>query len=176
MHRNEENCIKECSQLWELDDTKVCLHYAKLLLRDSAKWKLEEFMKEWQRTTPAGIEPSIEMLRGEALVEKLGPESWLQLYSISSLPTKPADRFSALFKERAKWEWDDLEPYLRYQDLSYWRPCINLFCIMVSSVNSCTTMADPLPPFSCKLNLLWFLYISVNFDKFGSGKWLCGLF
>jgi sister chromatid cohesion protein DCC1 len=110
---NEENGIKECSQLWELDDTKVCLHYAKLLLRDSAKWKLEEFMKEWRRTTPAGMEPSIEMLRGEALVEKLGPESWLQLYSISSLPTKPADRFSALFKERAKWEWDDLEPYLR---------------------------------------------------------------
>lgn len=98
---------------WALEESKVCLHYAKQLLRAASKWKLEDFVEAWKNNIPTGIQPGLEMLKGEVLVEKIGGDSWVRLYSVSSLPSKPAERFSALFKEKTKWEWDDLEPYLR---------------------------------------------------------------
>lgn len=102
---------------WELEESKVCLHYAKQLLRAASKWRLEDFVDAWKSNIPTGIQPALEMLKGEVLVEKMGGDSWLRLYSVSSLPSKPAERFSALFKEKPKWEWDDLEPYLRWEIL-----------------------------------------------------------
>lgn len=98
---------------WDLDENKICLHYAKQLLRASSKWRLDDFVEAWKNNIPTGIQPSLEMLKGEVLVEKIGGDSWIRLYSASSLPSKPAERFSALFKEKLKWEWNDLEPFLR---------------------------------------------------------------
>lgn len=98
---------------WELEESKVCLHYAKQLLRAASKWRLEDFMDAWKNNIPTGLQPELEMLKGEVLIERIGGDSWLRLYSVSILPSKPAERFSALFKEKPKWEWDDLEPYLR---------------------------------------------------------------
>lgn len=98
---------------WELEESKICLHYAKQLLRAASKWRLEDFEEAWNNNVPTGIQPALDMLKGEALVEKIGGDSWLRLYSVSALSSKPAERFSALFKEKSKWEWDDLEPYLR---------------------------------------------------------------
>lgn len=98
---------------WDLDENKICLHYAKQLLRASSKWRLDDFVDAWKNNIPTGIQPSLEMLKGEVLIEKIGGDSWLRLYSASSLPSKPAERFSALFKEKLKWEWNDLEPFLR---------------------------------------------------------------
>lgn len=99
---------------WDLDENKICIHYAKQLLRASSKWRLGDFEEAWKNNIPTGIQPSLEMLKGEVLIEKIAGDSWLRLYSASSLPSKPAERFSALFKEKLKWEWNDLEPFLRY--------------------------------------------------------------
>lgn len=99
---------------WVLDQTKVCLHYASRLLTSNAKWKLQDFMESWRKAVPAAMNPHMQMLAGEALVDSVGPESWVHQFSITSLPRKPEARFAALFKRRPKWEWDDLEPYLRY--------------------------------------------------------------
>lgn len=74
---------------------------------------MESFMEEWLRMIPEEIQPSFDLLEGEVLTEKLGVETWVRALSVSSLPTTPAERFSILFKERAKWEWKDLEPYIR---------------------------------------------------------------
>lgn len=109
----EINTHDQGTKFWGFDERKVCLHYAKQLLQAATKWRLGDFLEAWKNNTPAGVIPSLEMLKGEVLVENLGPDSWIKLYSMSSLPTKPAERFSALFKERTKWEWDDLDPYLR---------------------------------------------------------------
>lgn len=109
----ETNVQEPDTRKWELEESKVCVHYAKQLLRSVPKWRLEDFLNAWKRNIPTGLQPELEMLKGEVLIERIGADSWLRLFSVSSLPTKPAERFSALFKENPKWEWDDLEPYLR---------------------------------------------------------------
>ncbi|XP_024542638.1 sister chromatid cohesion protein DCC1-like [Selaginella moellendorffii] len=101
------------SSSWKLDEKRICLHYARELLSSTGRWKTNEFLEAWQRALPPGMKGELEMLRGEALVTRLGSDSWLHRFSSSSLPTQPDARFAALFKERSKWEWNDLEPYLR---------------------------------------------------------------
>ncbi|BBM99421.1 sister chromatid cohesion protein DCC1 [Marchantia polymorpha subsp. ruderalis] len=111
--QGQESCGSGAADLWALDDEKICIHYAKLLLRDKTKWKLEDFLEEWAMITPSWMSVDLNMLRGEALVEKVGLESWLHQFSCSLLPCRPDARFTALFSRRSKWEWEDLEPYLK---------------------------------------------------------------
>ena len=70
-------------------------------------------MDEWKRKIPEGMQASFDMLEGEVLTERFGVETWVHAFSVSSLPLSPAERFSILFKERQKWEWKDLQPYIR---------------------------------------------------------------
>ncbi|KAH9308279.1 hypothetical protein KI387_036190, partial [Taxus chinensis] len=100
------------SKVWALNERLVCLHYAKQLL-NAGRWKLDDFMEAWMQNLPSGMRAQMEMLRGEALVERFGAEMWVRPFSVSSLPANPADRFAALFRERPRWEWQDLEPYIR---------------------------------------------------------------
>ncbi|KAL2930208.1 Sister chromatid cohesion protein DCC1 [Bienertia sinuspersici] len=98
--------------LWKLNEKRVCVHFAKEILRNG-KLKMEKFMEEWNSKIPHGMQTSFDMLEGEILTERIGVEIWIRAFSVSSLPTTPAERFSILFKERPKWEWKDLEPYIR---------------------------------------------------------------
>ncbi|XWS74708.1 hypothetical protein CRYUN_Cryun01aG0020900 [Craigia yunnanensis] len=98
--------------LWRMDARKVCVHFARGILRQG-KRKMGSFMEEWIRMIPEEMQASFDMLEGEVLTEKLGVEIWVHAFSVSSLPYTPAERFSILFKERPKWEWKDLEPYVR---------------------------------------------------------------
>ncbi|KAJ6302026.1 hypothetical protein OIU77_016182 [Salix suchowensis] len=70
-------------------------------------------MAEWLQRIPGGMQISFDMLEGEVLTEKLGVETWVYSFSVSSLPLTPAERFNMLFRERSKWEWKDLQPYIR---------------------------------------------------------------
>ncbi|KAL3833011.1 hypothetical protein ACJIZ3_007747 [Penstemon smallii] len=106
----EEGVSGKC--MWKLDERRVCVQLAREILKEG-KMKVEIFMDKWIRKVPDGMHASFEMLEGEALIEKLGMETWLYSFSVSSLPSTPAERFSLLFKERAKWEWKDLQPYVR---------------------------------------------------------------
>eukprot|EP00257_Ricinus_communis_P008653 XP_002526513.2 sister chromatid cohesion protein DCC1 [Ricinus communis] len=98
--------------VWKLDERRVCVHFARETLR-AGKKKMEDFMGEWLKKIPDGMEAKFDMLEGEVLTEKLGVETWVRPFSISSLPSTPAERFSMLFRERSKWEWKDLHPYIR---------------------------------------------------------------
>ncbi|OMO90150.1 Sister chromatid cohesion protein Dcc1 [Corchorus olitorius] len=98
--------------VWRLDARRVCVHYARQILREG-KRKMENFIDEWMRNIPEEMHASFDMLEGEVLTEKLGVETWVHAFSVSSLPSTPAERFAILFKERPKWMWKDLEPYIR---------------------------------------------------------------
>ncbi|KAK1270638.1 hypothetical protein QJS04_geneDACA006164 [Acorus gramineus] len=99
--------------IWGIDEKRVCLHFASKALK-GGKMKLEQFMDKWARSVPSGMQVELEMLEGEVLLERVGVETWIRAFSVSSLPSIPATRFAALFKERPKWEWKDLQPYIRY--------------------------------------------------------------
>ncbi|XP_065860127.1 uncharacterized protein [Euphorbia lathyris] len=98
--------------LWKLEQRRVCVHFAKEVLRKGKK-KFENFKEEWSQEIPYSMEASFEMLEGEVLTEKLGVETWIRAFSVTSLPSTPAERFSILFRERTKWEWKDLLPFIR---------------------------------------------------------------
>eukprot|EP00250_Pteridium_aquilinum_P006628 c16506_g1_i1 orf=104-1282(-) len=110
--RVSENSCDVDTPIWELDERHVCLHYANQLLSAASKWRLDDFLDAWQQNLPSGMQGNLDMLKGEALIEKLGSESWLRPFPVSALPSNPADRFARLFRERTKWEWQDLEPYI----------------------------------------------------------------
>lgn len=64
----ETNVQEPDMRRWELDESKICLHYAKQLLRAASKWRLEDFLDAWKNNIPTGIQPTLEMLKGEVLV------------------------------------------------------------------------------------------------------------
>ena len=53
-----------------LEETKVCLHYARQLLRKQVGWREGEFLDAWSRAVPQPFVPWQEMLRGEVLLVK----------------------------------------------------------------------------------------------------------
>lgn len=115
------------SNIWKLDERKVCVHFARETLRDG-KRKMESFMEEWMRKIPEGMQASFDMLEGEVLTERIGIETWIRAFRVSSLSGNPAERFSILFKERPKWEWKDLQPFIR----SIYNPVDYSFCFLHS--------------------------------------------
>ncbi|PKA59288.1 hypothetical protein AXF42_Ash001382 [Apostasia shenzhenica] len=98
--------------LWSLDEKKVCRRLAIQIL-SRGKMRLESFMEKWQQTIPSGMKADLKMLEGEILFNKIGIEEWIHVFSVAALPSSPAERFATLFNERPKWEWKDLEPYIR---------------------------------------------------------------
>jgi sister chromatid cohesion protein DCC1 len=103
---------QEARSFWNLDEKRVCLQFAQRAL-GAGKMKLANFMDKWERSIPSGMRADLQMLEGEVLCEKLGAETWVHAFSVADLPLTPADRFAALFRERPKWEWKDLQPYIR---------------------------------------------------------------
>lgn len=117
----EEHVGGSC--VWRLEERRICVHFAREILK-SGKMKMEKFMAEWIRKVPDGMHASFDMLEGEVLTEKLGIETLIYHFSVSSLPSTPAERFKILFRERQKWEWKDLQPYVRSVSVN-----LNKFCI-----------------------------------------------
>jgi len=103
---------QEARSFWSLDEKRVCLQFAQRAL-GAGKMKLANFMDKWERSIPSGMRADLQMLEGEVLCEKLGAETWVHAFSVADLPLTPADRFAALFREQPKWEWKDLQPYIR---------------------------------------------------------------
>jgi hypothetical protein len=87
------------------------------------------------------------MLEGEVLCEKLGAETWVHAFSVTDLPLAPAERFATLFRERAKWEWKDLQPYIRYDDLH--KSLISLLFCWLGLALIRTRLMFPLCPGTC---------------------------
>ncbi|XP_010544546.1 PREDICTED: sister chromatid cohesion protein DCC1 [Tarenaya hassleriana] len=131
--------------LWKLEPRRVCLHFARKVLGDE-KMRLENFMQEWRQKIPEGMEANFEMLEGEVLTEKLGIETRVYAFSVRSLPSTPAERFSSLFKHRPKWEWKELEPYIR--DLNI--PGLSLEGLLLKYTRRTQPTADAEPVFSAR--------------------------
>ncbi|XVE99901.1 hypothetical protein REPUB_Repub03eG0241000 [Reevesia pubescens] len=131
--------------VWRMDARRVCVHFARGILREG-KRKMENFMEEWMRIIPEEMQASFDMLEGEVLTEKLAVETWVHAFSVSSLPSTPAERFSILFKERPQWEWKDLEPYIR--DLNV--PGLSSEALLLKYTRRTQTTIDTEPVFSAR--------------------------
>lgn len=111
---------------WRLEERPVCVHFARVILRGE-KMKLERFMEEWRKKVPEGMNASFDVLEGEVLTEKIGIETRIYAFSVSSLSSVPAERFSKLFQEKPKWEWKELQPFVR---LGFTLPMISILFLL----------------------------------------------
>ncbi|CAH8354126.1 unnamed protein product [Eruca vesicaria subsp. sativa] len=136
--------VKETNK-WKLEPRLVCLHFARQVLREE-KMRLESFMEEWKKKIPEGMEGKFEMLEGEVLTERIGIETRVYKFSVRSLPSTPAERFAVLFKHRPKWEWKDLEPYLR--DLHV--PRLSMEGLLLKYTRRAQSRPDAEPIFSAR--------------------------
>ncbi|XP_022897244.1 sister chromatid cohesion protein DCC1-like [Olea europaea var. sylvestris] len=139
----EEHVGGSC--VWQLEERRICVHFAREILK-SGKMKVEKFMAEWIRKVPDGMHASFDMLEGEVLTEKLGIETLIYHFSVSSLPSTPAERFKILFRERQKWEWKDLQPYVR--DLRV--PGLSAEAILLKYTRRTQPTVDAEPIFSAR--------------------------
>ncbi|CAG7873946.1 unnamed protein product [Brassica rapa] len=130
---------------WKLEPRLVCLHFARQVLREE-KMRVERFMEEWKKKIPEGMEEKFEMLEGEVLTERIGIETRVYTFSVRSLPSTPAERFAVLFKHRPKWEWKDLEPYLR--DLQV--PRLSMEGLLLKYTRRAQSRPDAEPIFSAR--------------------------
>ncbi|KAG9140644.1 hypothetical protein Leryth_006841 [Lithospermum erythrorhizon] len=137
--------LGEGSRMWKLDERRVCVHYARGIL-GGHKMKLETFMEMWIQKVPNKMCPTFDMLEGEVLTERIGIEARVYAFSVSSLPLNPAERFSKLFMERPKWEWKDLQPYIR--DLKV--PGLSSEGILLKYTRRTQPTADADPIFSAR--------------------------
>ncbi|XP_072999744.1 uncharacterized protein [Typha latifolia] len=135
----------EGSNLWSLDEKRVCLQFAKQILV-GGKMKLENFKEIWMQSIPSGMCADLKMLEAEVLFKKLGVETWIRSFSVGVLPSNPTERFAALFKERPKWEWKDLEPYIR--DLRV--PDLSSEGLLIKCTRRTQSSADVEPVFSAR--------------------------
>lgn len=133
------------SCMWRLEERRICVHFAREILKNN-KMKMETFMAEWMRKIPDGMHASFDMLEGEVLTEKLGIETLVYYFSVSSLPSTPAERFNILFRERQKWEWKDLQPYVR--DLRV--PRLSSEAILLKYTRRTQPTVDAEPVFSAR--------------------------
>ncbi|KAK3433872.1 hypothetical protein EUGRSUZ_D01150 [Eucalyptus grandis] len=135
----------EGRSVWRLNERRVCVHYARDVLREG-KMRIDNFIDEWKKRVPEEMVANFHMLDGEVLKEKLGVETWVRPFRVSSLPSDPSERFSILFKERPKWDGRDLEPYIR--DLSV--PGLSLEGLLLKFTRRVQSSPEAEPVFSAR--------------------------
>ncbi|GJJ68095.1 sister chromatid cohesion protein DCC1 [Entomortierella parvispora] len=81
--------------------------------------KLEVFVKEWEKSLHGHFQADLVCLAGECIVEldrvidRNQTIKSIRYFSKSHLPNDPAMRFTALFEIKAKWEAQEIRPFLR---------------------------------------------------------------
>jgi hypothetical protein len=136
-----EHCLKMYShsqastpEIIALDPTLLCAMRAEDILLENPDrvWLLCDFMAKWKdlvQNDDISLSPTMEMLKGVALISSLGTEKRVIYLPIGSVlpPTAPL-RFAFLFMKQRKWTLRDITPYIEYvgtlwNQAPLWRNC-----------------------------------------------------
>ena len=99
--------------LFHVDQTKVAVNFAQVILQKAGRFHLDDFMSVWSCSLPENFDkPNAEMLRGMALVDAKSVPPSVSYFPKADLPEDAASRFDFLFRTREKWTREDVEPYL----------------------------------------------------------------
>lgn len=104
-----------------LSAKKVSLFRALQLFSLKNPYQKDEFVKDWEVRVPLGITPTLDMLKGFALVEDgvlgrsegaLVKTQQIRYFPVESLSHIPEARFQHLFEVRDAWMLEELTPYV----------------------------------------------------------------
>ena len=97
---------------YKLSEAKICTFYAEFLLRPAGRFNYHEFMEAWRQSVPEGMHVDETHLQGIALSDMTTSPPVIWHFPKENLPSDTAMRFNKLFKTRAKWTLEDIEPFL----------------------------------------------------------------
>ncbi|KAK9511157.1 hypothetical protein O3M35_005770 [Rhynocoris fuscipes] len=99
--------------LMQVKEEKTCRYLGAYLLRQAAKFSLKDFLDAWQDSVPEGLTTNLKQLAGIALYSMDTNPQLIWYFPEEDLPVDYNERFSLLFKQREKWTFDEIEPYVR---------------------------------------------------------------
>lgn len=96
------------------DFIKTARFLAEQFLCARPTWDQEDFMAVWEKSFSDLYTPDIETIRDMILSEKHPGSGRLEIkkYLRSDLPSDVDSRFIALFKTQARWQYDELIPFI----------------------------------------------------------------
>lgn len=109
----EESQVIDSQQLYRYKQFEVCQFLANIILSNSAKFGLYEFLETWQASVPEGMVTREEMLYGIAIVDKKSSPCTIWAFSEESLPENVIERFKILFNAKEKWTVPEISPYIK---------------------------------------------------------------
>lgn len=99
--------------LMQIKEEKTCKYLGGYLLRQAAKFSLKDFLEAWQQSVPEGLTTDLKQLAGIALYTLETKPQLIWYFPEEELPMNLNERFSDLFKQRQKWTFNEIEPYIR---------------------------------------------------------------
>jgi len=110
---NDDDGDTDSRLLFRIDQMKVAVNFAQVILQKAGRFHLDDFMSVWSCSLPENFDkPNAEMLRGMALVDAKSVPPSVSYFPKADLPEDAASRFDFLFRTREKWTREDIEPYL----------------------------------------------------------------
>ncbi|XP_061175784.1 sister chromatid cohesion protein DCC1-like [Saccostrea echinata] len=109
----EDQPMEIDAKFYALNEDKICQFFAELILRNSGKFNLKEFLRVWEQTVPQGMKTSLSQLEGRALIDRDCMPEVIWYFPVDDLPEDIGERFNMLFKTREKWILSEITPYIR---------------------------------------------------------------
>ena len=109
-------CIDGNLGLWVIDESKVVVFKAIVILQETPKIHLDEFISTWQfhcNSFTSKVELEVSLLRGECLSIPSPQGTVIHRFRSYDLPQEPALRFEKIFSFQPSWKWEDLQAYIR---------------------------------------------------------------
>ena len=120
---------------FQIDQRKVAVNFAQVILQKAGRFQLEDFMSVWSCSLPEMFDkPDATMLRGMALVDAKAVPPSVTYFPKADMPEEAGSRFDFLFRTREKWTREDIEPYL--EDLT--TPKFDVGAILMKYARSST--------------------------------------
>lgn len=112
-HDPDDQPMQIDAKFFSLSEDKICQFFAELVLKNSGKFNLKEFLKVWEQTVPQGMRTSLSQLEGIALIDRNCMPEVIWYFPVEDLPEDVGERFNTLFKTREKWSLAEISPYIR---------------------------------------------------------------
>ncbi|KAI8123704.1 hypothetical protein FF38_08718 [Lucilia cuprina] len=105
---------------------------AQNILQPGLKFRVDEFLSTWQEALPEGMKCEEKYLKGLGIFDKEGGTPCVRSLSEENLPLNIHDRMRLLFKTKAKWTLDEIEPYIE----CFTTPVLSVSSLMAKQARS----------------------------------------
>ncbi|XP_025111078.1 sister chromatid cohesion protein DCC1-like isoform X1 [Pomacea canaliculata] len=100
------------SEIYRINEDKVCQFYAEVCLRNAGKFNLQEFLQVWEQSVPLGMKINLSQVEGVALIDRESKPETISFFSVEDLPEEVSERFDYLFDTKKKWTLQEISPYV----------------------------------------------------------------